>query len=41
MEQLRSHSTVCRAPEKAGMRRQLLIVTPRLVLGTLKNAGVM
>ena len=40
MHRLRSNSTLFWAPEKAGLRHPVLILCPRLVLGTPDNAGV-
>ena len=40
MQGLRSNSSLFWAPEKARVRWQLLILSPRLALGTPENAGV-
>ena len=40
MQGLHSNSALFWAPEKAGVRLPLVIFSPRLVLGTPKNAGV-
>ena len=39
MQGLRSNSAHVWAPEKAGVRRPILIFSPRLALGTPKNVG--
>ena len=40
MQGLRRNSAIFWAPKKAGLRQPILIFSPRLVLGTLENAGV-